>query len=353
MNVSRRFVHSILVIVIVLGAVGIAAAQSSTDVVTIIDGQKFTRTDLLDKVGGRLLQPRYDLYQAEQKALDEFIAQHLLEAEAQRQHLTIDELLKKEVYSKLSDPTDDQLRTVYEVTNAASQPYDTVKDKLLEYVRNARQGKARMAYIEALRAKSDVLILLAPPRTEVEVGDAPRSGPKDARVQLVEFADYECPYCIKVHPTVKQLQAEFGDRVSFVFKNFPLPMHAHAEKAAEAALCAAAQNKFWDYHNKLFTSTQLDVPALKQFAADLKLDSTKFNSCLDSGTQAAVIQKDAAEAQKLGLSATPSFFLNGKFFTGAVDYASLKQMVLQELGSAEKPKDNKEKQTAATKEPSK
>ncbi len=350
MNASRRFVHFTLVIVIVLGAAWSAAAQSSTDVVTIINGQKFTRADLQDKQGGRLLQPRADLYQAETKALDEFIAQHLLESEAQRQHLTIDELLKRDVYDKIADPTDEQLRAVYEVSNAGNQPFDTVKDKLLEYVRNARQTKARIAYIEALRAKSDVLVLLAPPRTEVEVGDAPRSGPANARVQLVEFADYECPYCIKVHPTVKQLQDEFGDRVSFVFKNLPLPMHAHAEKAAEAALCAAAQNKFWDYHNKLFTSSQLDVPALKQFAVDLKLDSAKFNTCLDSGSQAAAIQKDAAEAQKLGLSATPSFFLNGHFFTGAVDYPSLKQMVLKELGSAEKPK---EKQTAAAKEPSK
>lgn len=350
MNVSRRFVHFTLVIVVVLGAVWSAAAQSSTDVVTIINGQKFTRADLQDKQGGRLLQPRYDLYQAETKALDEFIAQRLLENEAQRQHLTVDELLKKDVYGKIADPTEDQLRAVYEVSNAGSQPFDTVKDKLVEFVRNARQAKARMAYIEALRAKSDVLILLAPPRTEVEVGDAPRTGPANAKVQLVEFADYECPYCIKVHPTVKQLQAEFGDRVSFVFKNLPLPMHAHAQKAAEAALCAAAQNKFWDYHDKLFTSTQLDVPALKQFAVDLKLDSAKFNTCLDSGSQVAAIQKDAAEATKLGLQATPSFFLNGHFFTGAVDYPSLKQMVMQELGAAEKPK---EKQTATAKEPSK
>ena len=350
MNVSRRFIPSILVIVIVLGAVCSAAAQSATDVVTVINGQKFTRAELQDKQGGKLLQPRYDLYQAEQKALDEFIGQRLLENEAQRQHLTVEELLKRDVYSKIPDPTDEQLRAVYEVTNAATQPYDTMKDKLVEFIRNARQGKARVAYVEALRAKSDVLILLAPPRTEVEVGDAPRSGPANARVQLVEFADYECPYCIKVHPTVKQLQAEFGDRVSVVFKQLPLPMHAHAQKAAEAALCANAQNKFWDYHNRLFTSTQLDVPALKQFATDLKLDTAKFNACLDSGSQVAAIQKDATEAQKLGLSATPSFFLNGHFFTGAVDYASLKQMVLQELGGADK---SKEKQTAAVKEPGK
>jgi protein-disulfide isomerase len=346
MNMTRRFAYVVLVIVLVLGTVGIAAAQSPSDVITVINGEKITRAELQDKQGGRLLQPRQDLYQAESKALDEFIAERLLENEARRQNLTIDELLKRDVYSKIADPTEDQLRTVYEVTNAAGQPFDTVKDKLLEFVRNARQAKARVAYIEALRAKSDVLILLAPPRTEVAAGDAPRSGPANARVLLVEFADYECPYCIKVHPTVKKLQDEFGERVSVVFKNLPLPMHAHAQKAAEAALCAAAQNKFWDYHNRLFTSTNLDVSALKQFASELKLDAGKFDLCLDSGAEAAAVQKDATEAQKLGLSATPSFFLNGHFFTGAVDYNTLRQMVLQELSAAEK---GKGKQTAAAK----
>jgi protein-disulfide isomerase len=347
MNMTRRFAHVVLVIVMVLGAVCLASAQNPSDVVSVINGEKITRAEMQDKVGGRLLQPRYDLYQAEQKALDEFIAQRLLEIEARRQNLTVDELLKREVNSKVADPTEDQLRAVYEVTNAASQPFDTVKDKLLEFVRTARQTKARIAYIDALRAKSDVLILLAPPRTEVAVGDAPRSGPANAPVQLVEFADYECPYCIKVYPIVKKLKEEFGDRVSFVFKNLPLPMHAHAQKAAEGALCAAAQNKFWDYYNRLFTSTNLDVPAQKQFASELKLDTGKFDLCLDSGAQVAAVQKDAAEAQKLGLSATPSFFLNGHFFTGAVDYNSLRQMVLQELSAAEK---GKGKQPVAAKE---
>jgi protein-disulfide isomerase len=152
-------------------------------------------------------------------------------------------------------------------------------------------------------------------------------------VQLVEFADFECPFCIKVQPELQKLRAEFGDRVSFVYKDFPLPMHPHAEKAAEAARCAGAQDKFWPYHDRLFSSKELDVPQLKQFAADLGLDVAKFNTCLDSGQQAAAVEKDAAEARKIGLSATPSFFLNGHFFTGALQYEDLRRMVLQELSA--------------------
>lgn len=338
MQMMRSFFMVLLVLVLALSTVGTAAAQSPSDVVSIINGEKITLGEVQAKNGGRLLQPRQDLYQAEQKAVDEFVAQRLLENEAKRQNLTVEELLKKEVTSKIQDPTEEQLRVIYEVSNAGSQPFESVREKLVEYVRNARTAKAQAAYLESLRNKSEVVILLAPPRTEVAVGDGPHSGQANAPVQIVEFADYECPYCIKVYPTLKKLLAEYGDRVNLVYKNFPLPMHANAQKAAEAALCAGAQNQYWAYHDRLFSATQLDVPSLKKFASDLKLDTAKFDTCLDSGAQVAAIQKDAAEAQKLGISATPSFFVNGRFFTGAMDYNSLRDMVQQELAAAEKAK---------------
>jgi protein-disulfide isomerase len=330
--------------------VGSAVAQNPSDVVSIVNGDKITRGELQQKNGGRLLQPSQDLYQAEQRALDELVGQRLLEIEAQRQNLTVDELVKRDITSKVQDPTEEQLRVVYEVSNAGNQPFESVRDKLRDYVRSARTARAQVAYMEALRTKSDVLILLAPPRTEVAAGDAPRSGRANAPVQLVEFADYECAYCIKVQPTLQKLLDEFGGRVSLVFKNLPLPMHSHAQKAAEAALCAAAQNEFWGYHDRLFSATQLDVPALKQFASELKLDNTRFNLCLDSGAQATAVQKDAAEAQKLGISATPSFFLNGRFFTGAIEYNNLRDMVQQELSAADKKADKKDAPVAAAKD---
>jgi len=338
MNMKRKFFPVVVVIALACLTAGFAVAQSPSDVVSIINGQKITFAEVQAKNGGRLLQPRQELYQAEQKALDEFVAQRLFEDEARRQNITVDELMKREVTSKVQNPTEDQLRVVYEMSNVGNQPYDTVREKLVEYVRTARTARAQIALLESLKAKSEVVVLLAPPRVEVAVGDGPRSGKTDAPVQIVEFADYECPYCIKVHPTIKKLVAEYGDRVNLVFRNFPLPMHANAQKAAEAALCAGEQNDFWGYHDKIFSGTSLDVASLKKFASELKLDTTKFDTCLDSGAQAATVQKDAAEAQKLGISATPSFFLNGRFFTGAMDYNSLHEMVQQELAAKEKVK---------------
>jgi len=314
----------------------IAAAQDS-EVVSVIKGEKITRAQLHEQESAMLLQARYDFYKAEQKALDELIARRLLEEEAASQHLSVDELLKREVDSKVKDLTEEQLHTVYDVI-APKESFEAVRGKIQESVRAQRVQRARVAYIDSLREKANVLVLLAPPSADFAVGDAARLGPASAPVQLVEFADFECPFCIKVHPELQKLKAEFGDRISLVYKDFPLPMHAHAQKAAEAARCAGAQGKFWQYHDRLFASKQIDVPQLKQLAADLGLDVPKFDTCLDSGQQAAAVQKDAAEAQKIGLSATPSFFLNGHFFTGALQYEDLRRMVLHEL-SAEQAKD--------------
>jgi protein-disulfide isomerase len=150
----------------------------------------------------------------------------------------------------------------------------------------------------------------------------------------VEFADYECPYCQKVNPQIQQLKKEYGDKVAIVFKDFPLPMHHSSEKAAEAARCAGEQGKFWEYHDVLFYSKQIDVDALKEHARTLKLNSDTFNTCLDSGSQAKAVQQDLEEGKDLGLTGTPSFFVNGHFFSGVIDYGTLKDMVNQQLNLA-------------------
>lgn len=158
-----------------------------------------------------------------------------------------------------------------------------------------------------------------------------RLGPQNARVQLVEFADYECPYCQKVNPDLNAIQEKFAGKVSLVFKDFPLPMHPLAEKAAEAARCAGAQGKFWEFHDALFKSKQLQVPELKQQARTLQLDAARFDQCLDSGEQAVAVKKDATEGKDLGLTGTPSFFADGHFLSGALSYFKLSQTIDQEL----------------------
>jgi len=142
----------------------------------------------------------------------------------------------------------------------------------------------------------------------VNIAKAYTKGSQDAPVVFVEFADYECPYCQKVNPQIQQLKKDYGDKLAIVYKDFPLPMHHGSEKAAEAARCAGEQGKFWEYHDVLFYSRQIDVDALKEHARVLKLDGDAFDTCLDSGRETNAVKQDLEEAKGLGLTGTPSFF---------------------------------------------
>jgi protein-disulfide isomerase len=326
----------LLPLTLVLGC-QLAYAQQPAETLARVNGDNLTLGDLEQKEGNRLLQARYGYYQAERKALDDLIEQHLLESEARRQGITVEQLLKQEVESKVKDPTEDQLQVYYEGVDA-KEPFSTVKEKIREHIRQLRANKLRLAYIEALHSKASIVIQLSPPVAQVSLDNTPILGSRDAPVVLVEFADYQCPYCQKVDPDVEKLHTEFGGKVAVAFKDFPLPMHANAEKAAEAARCAGDQGKFWEYHDLLFREKKLEVADLKAKAEALKLNTDKFDKCLDTGAQAAAVHKDLEEGKTLGLSGTPSFLINGHFFSGAPEYSALREMVEQQLSlSAQTP----------------
>jgi protein-disulfide isomerase len=156
----------------------------------------------------------------------------------------------------------------------------------------------------------------------------------DARVVLVEYADYECPYCQQVQPTLDKLEADFKGKLAFAYKDMPLPMHPNAPKAAEATRCAEAQGKYWEYHDRLEQTKQLEIPALKEAARFLQLNTETFDKCLDSGEQAARVQSYATEAQTLGVTGTPSFLLNGRFYSGMLSYENFRQIIEEELNGA-------------------
>ncbi len=305
-------------------------AQSDV-VIAEVSGRNLTAHDLQQKENGKLLQARYQYYMAQRKALEDLIDDQLLANAAQAQSLTVDQLLEKEVYKQVKDPTEDQLQVYYEGIDT-KEPYEAVRTQVLEHIREARRNKAQAAYIDGLRKQANITVLLMPPETSVDIAGSYVRGPRDAEVMVVEFADYECPYCEKVNPYMQQLRKEYGDKVAIVFKDFPLPMHHKAQKAAEAARCAGEQGEFWKYHDVLFNSGgALGVPQLKEHARVLKLDGERFDQCLDNGEMAAVVKKDLEEGKSLGLTGTPSFFVNGHFFSGAVDYGLVKQMVEQQL----------------------
>ncbi len=169
-------------------------------------------------------------------------------------------------------------------------------------------------------------------RIEVSADDDPSIGSENASVTIVEFSDFQCPFCARAVPTVKQILKEYDGKVKIVYRDFPLGFHENAQKAAEASECADEQGKFWEYHDLLFENQgNLDAVSLKKYAKDLKLNTSEFDACLDSGKYAAEVQKDASDGQSYGVSGTPAFFINGRLVSGAQPFENFKKIIDEEL----------------------
>jgi protein-disulfide isomerase len=213
--------------------------------------------------------------------------------------------------------------------------------KVWDYLRNQKVGEQRQTYIQNLRGKGKVTVLLEEPaaaRYEVSGDRGFVRGPKDAPITIVEFSDFQCPFCKNANNTVKQVLEKYPGKVKLVFRDYPLAsIHPQAPKAHEAARCAADQSKFWEYHDVLFVKAPRLAPQdLKQYAVELKLDPNAFNQCLDSGKYAAEVDKDFQEGAGLGLTGTPSFFINGRQLVGAQPLSAFQKIIDSELAKVAK-----------------
>ncbi len=169
----------------------------------------------------------------------------------------------------------------------------------------------------------------------VSIDDDPVKGSENALVTIIEFSEYQCPFCKRFFeqtlPQIEENYIETG-KVRYVFRDFPLSFHQYAQKAAEASECADEQGKFWEYHDKLFENQDaLDINSLKQYAKDLGLDTAKFSSCLDSGKMASEVEKDFTDGSEYGVGGTPGFFINGIKVVGAQPYSVFEEIIEQEL----------------------
>jgi protein-disulfide isomerase len=305
--------------------------QNANSVVAEIDGIRLTLGEFESKRPTALFQARNSFYEAEKKAVNEYIDDFLLERQAQKENVTVTELLERHVNATIAkDPDDAALRVYYEGVDT-NEPFEAVRDKILDHVRQRRLTRAKTEYMQALRSQAKITVEVEAPRVEISLKDTPVRGPVDAPLTLVEFADFECPYCQQVQPALDKLETEFKGRVAFAYKDMPLPMHPHAQKAAEASQCAAAQGKYWQYHDLLMQTKELELPQMKAGAGKLGLDTTAFDKCLDSGERADAVKASQDEAVKLGLQGTPSFFLNGRFFSGSMSYDQMRQALEDEL----------------------
>jgi len=308
-------------------------AKIGTEVISAKELEDFAKGDL------KKLESQFQeqLYQTKRQALDTIIMKRLVEAKAKAAGKSPEEFVQAEVMSRIPPTTDAEVQQVYDAAKAQGRdlpPIAQVKDTIVRYVQQQKAQAAAQAYYDKLKADAKVEILLPPyraPRQQVEA-KGPSRGPAAAPVTIVEFSDFECPYCSRAEETVSEVMRVYGDKIRLVYRDLPLPNHKNAPKAAEAAHCAGEQGKYWEMHAKLFANQRaLEVPALKGYAKDLKLDQAKFDKCLDSGATAAIVEENRRVGNEAGVNGTPAFFVNGILISGAQPFDAFKEVIDVEL----------------------
>lgn len=322
------------------GDLGITRAQAvetaprRAKVVAEVDGKPITEEALMAKIRGQLVRLEAQIYDVKQRGLDAMIRELLLENAAAEKGLTTVELLEQEVDSKLAEPTQLEIEAFYQgQKDKLNQPLEEVKGRIIQALKQAKETEATRAYLQALQAKAKVAVYLQPPRAEVSLDGAPVKGVKEAPVTIVEFSDFQCPFCKKSKSVTKQVLQQYSGKVKLAFRDFPIRnIHPLAQKAAEAARCAGEQGKYWEYHDLLFgKAPDLEVFQLKQYAAALGLDSARFHECLQGGKYAALVEKDLQDGIQLGVSSTPTFFVNGRPVIGAQPFSAFEKIIEEEL----------------------
>jgi protein-disulfide isomerase len=309
-------------------------------VVATVNGANITAKELDEKISGQLAQIDEQKHNTRKQGLENLINERLVENEAKKRGLTADQLIKQDVEDKVPPPSEEEIKKFYDTNKErmGGQTLEQMHDRLAQYLtQNPKQQKFR-ELVQKLRDQAGVKITLpTPPKPRRQVAaSGPSRGPADAKVTIVEFSDFQCPYCSRAHDTVEEVMRTYAGKVKLVFRHMPLvQIHPQAFKAAEASNCAHDQGKFWEFHDVLFKNQQaLGPDQLKQYAQQMGLDAAKFNACLDGGGKADQVRADMKDAETAGVQGTPAFFVNGVFLNGAVPVTDFREIIDAELAGS-------------------
>jgi protein-disulfide isomerase len=324
-----------------LAAGTIVRAADLPAIVATVENQPIAAEELTEALRSELLRLEMERYHVMKQKLDELIAARLLQLEATKRGMTQQQLEQEEIFAKMTPISPEQVKTFYEANKSRiRQPLEQIAPRIEAYLQQQELQSQRQVFLRDLRRRYAVSVALSAPKVDVSADDDPVQGAAQAPVTIIEFSDFQCPYCRRVQPTLKRLLQEYDGMIKLVFRDFPLRnIHPEAQKAAEAAQCAADQQKFWPYHDKLFDTTRLQVDDLKKYAQELGLNAEQFNTCLDAGKYAQEVERDLQDGIKAGVNATPSFFINGQSVSGAIEYDRFKDIVeaaLEEVRSAKR-----------------
>ncbi len=308
-------------------------------VVAKIGDEEITEDALIgeDKLDFFELKKReYDL---RMERLNKLMVDKLIGAEAKKNNLSVEDFISKKVTVgeiKISDK--DYKKFVAEKHIPETQINPQIKERIMAYLQTMKKQDLISDYLAKLTKGQPVEVYFNKPRMDVhvEVGDAPVFGKEGAHVTVVEFSDFQCPFCSRAAETVTQLKKKYGSKIKLAFKHFPLPMHSNARPAAEAAMCVNDQgtDKFWKFHDLAFKGQdKLDSASLEKYAKEAGADTKKFSECIGAKKFAAYVQKDIEYGEKIGVKSTPTFFVNGQLLSGALPIDSFSEVIDEELAS--------------------
>ncbi|MFQ5514706.1 MAG: thioredoxin domain-containing protein [Myxococcota bacterium] len=276
-----------------------------------------------------------ELYRLRSDGLERMITDRLLEAEAQRRGMSREELLAERA-AATGDVSEEAVSYFCEQnrTRLGGASLEQIAPRIREYLAEAQRTQAIQELEKELRDSAGLQIHLEPPRVDV-AARGPSRGPEDAPVTLIEFSDYQCPFCRRAEPTVAQVLERYGDRVRFIFRHYPLEFHDRARPAAEAAACAEDQGRFWEYHERLFAAEGVLSDAdLERIAKETDLDLEAFRSCLSEHHALERVNQDVEEGTQAGVNGTPAFFINGIPLSGAQPLEAFTRLIDRELAKA-------------------
>jgi protein-disulfide isomerase len=312
-----------------------ASNIAGSPVVASVNGEPITQAEVDLRAADRLVQIRQEEYDARAEAIGDIVAEKLLAREAANQSITVEHLIKDQVDAKAApvSPADAAVLYAANASRFAGKSREKAIAEIETALRQRNAAERMAAFRKELKGKAQVAILLEPPRLDLAIpASSPALGPPKAKVTLIEFADYQCPYCKRAEDTVAAIIKEYQGRIRFVHGDFPLSAHDRAGLAARASRCAGEQGKFWEYrHSLLVVPGDFSDADFARRAAASGIEAKAFGACVESERNDAAIQASQDEGMRAGVNATPTFFFNGRKLAGAPPIEEFRRILDEEL----------------------
>jgi predicted DsbA family dithiol-disulfide isomerase len=294
--------------------------------------------DELDALELQILRSKAQTAQNEhqivEEAVERIIKDKLLQAESQKRGVSKEQLLAQEVMQKIAESTPEEIDAFYTTNQQRiNRPKEQALSQISKYLRQQQENNLKEKFFSRLEKEHQVIRTIEPLRYAINFTGRPAKGLASAAVQLALFSDFQCPYCGNFNDTIKEVQKKYGDKVRLAFFQFPLTnIHANAERAAEASLCAEDQGRFWEMHDLLFQKqSNLQDMEIRDYAGKLGLDMASFNSCLDSERYRRKVQEDLRAGSAAGVDGTPALFINGRLLSGSRPLEDITNIIEEEL----------------------